>query len=211
MVNIIRHNGYGLAKKNLKYWIVFSFILSVICVFYSFAPSADHEDPWLLWARYTARLSFLMFLVSYIAGPLSVVSAQRFPIFLRHNRRNLGLSFAFLHIVHLAALVIYLVKIGERPHNSTLILGGGAYFAMLLMALTSNDNMVRKLGAKAWSRLHRFGAHYIALIFAVTYATGVVSSDGALINVIRLVLVLLLYVVIVLRIYVFTLERRAHV
>ena len=211
MVKITRRNGYSFAKENLKYWMVFSVILSVICVSYSFAPIVDHEDPWLLWARYTARLSFLMFLVSYIAGPLSAVSTQRFSMFLRHNRRNLGLSFAFLHTVHLAALVIYLVKIGERPHASTVILGGGAYVAMLLMALTSNDNMVRKLGAKAWSRLHRFGAHYIALIFAVTYATGVVSNDGALINVTRLFLVLLLCVVIVLRIYVFTMERRAHV
>ncbi len=211
MVNIVRRNGYGLAKEKLKHWMVFSVILSVICASYSFALTADHEDPWLLWARYTARLSFLMFLVSYIAGPLSAVSAQRFPIFLRHNRRNIGLSFAFLHIVHLAALVIYLVKIGERPQNSTLILGGGAYVAMLLMVLTSNDNMIRKLGAKSWSRLHRFGTHYIALIFAVTYATGVVSNDGALINVTRLFLVLLLCVVIVLRIYVFTMERRAHV
>ncbi len=211
MVNIIRRNGYGLAKENLKYWIVFSVILSAICASYSFAPIAGNKDPWFLWARYTARLSFLMFLASYIAGPLSALSTHRFPIFLRYNRRNLGLSFALLHIVHLAALVIYLAKIGERPLSSTVILGGGAYVAMFLMALTSNDNMVRKLGTKAWSRLHRFGTHYIALIFAVTYSTGVVSNDGSLINVTRLFLVLLLSVVIVLRIYVFTTERRAHV
>ena len=37
------------------------------------------------------------------------------------------------------------------------------------MALTSNDNAVKKLRLKRRKQIHWFGANYIAVIFALTY------------------------------------------
>jgi len=57
----------------------------------------------------------------------------------------------------------------ENPGIVTLIGGGLGYVAMYAMALTSNDNAVKKLGLKRWKQIHWFGANYIAVIFAFTY------------------------------------------
>ena len=51
-----------------------------------------------------------------------------------------------------------------------LFLGGGlAYLSMYIMAFTSNDYAVRKIGFKRWKLIHKLGANYIAFIFAFTY------------------------------------------
>ena len=37
------------------------------------------------------------------------------------------------------------------------------------VALTSNDNAVKKLGLKRWKKIHWFGASFVAVVFAFTY------------------------------------------
>ena len=89
--------------------------------------------------------------------------------FIRHQRRYIGLSFALAHTIHLVALTSFFIVMEENPSIVTLIGGGLGYVLVYAMALTSNDNAVKKLGLKRWKQIHWFGANYIAVIFAFTY------------------------------------------
>lgn len=126
-------------------------------------------DGFLHFTRYTARFAFLIFIVAFSAGAL----AQLFPSdrtrWLRRNRRYIGLSFALAHFIHLGALTGFFILIGETPDILTLIGGGGAYIFISLMALTSNDWSVKKLGPVVWRWLHLIGSYYIWAIFMNSY------------------------------------------
>ncbi len=119
--------------------------------------------------RYTARFAFLIFIVAFSAGAL----AQLFPSdrtrWLRRNRRYIGLSFALAHFIHLGALTGFFISIGETPDIVTIVGGGLAYIFISLMALTSNDWSVKKLGPVVWRRLHLVGSYYIWAIFMNSY------------------------------------------
>lgn len=125
-------------------------------------------DGWQMAARYTARVSFLLFIAVYLIAPAS----QLFPglAVLKRERRGLGLAFAGAHYIHLFALVTFLQVSGHPPALLTVTLGGLAYVLIGLMALTSNDAAARALGPQNWRRLHTFGLHYVWFIFAATYA-----------------------------------------
>ena len=135
------------------------------------------EDKSLLWARYTARISFFFFLISFIAGSIHYFFSNAFTRSIKSNRRYIGLSFALTHSVHLVALISFFVSINQNPDTDTLAGGGLAYLAMYIMALTSNDNAVRKIGFKRWKLIHKVGANYIAFIFAFTYLGRVTREE----------------------------------
>ncbi|MEP6010655.1 MAG: hypothetical protein ABJ237_05080, partial [Parasphingorhabdus sp.] len=85
------------------------------------------------------------------------------------RRRQWGLAFAWTHSVHLVALTYFLAIAGTPPDVVTILGGGLAYLLIYLMALTSNNWSMKKLGAK-WKYLHSFGIHYIWFIYLLTYA-----------------------------------------
>lgn len=126
-------------------------------------------------ARYTVRVSFPLFLLAYLAGPLVTLWRSNLTRWLQKNRRYLGLNFAIAHTIHLGALTAYFVFLGVSPDAATLIGGGLAYALMFAMAATSNDWSVRKLGTN-WRSLHSVGLHYLWLIFLITYLGRL--SDG---------------------------------
>lgn len=115
-------------------------------------------------ARYTARLSFALFLVVFLARPLSASAP-----WLIRERRGLGLAFAGAHFVHLAALVAAVMAFDGPPALLTVVFGGFGYVLLTAMVLTSNDAAVRTLGPRVWRRLHTFGLYYLWFIFTVTY------------------------------------------
>ena len=148
--------------------IGFGGVLGLLAGAAGFALGADQVGDWQLAARYTARISFLLFLCVYCMGPayrLTHAQALRGPL---RNRRDWGLCFAMAHGVHLAALVTFLAVSGKPASPVTLVLGGFGYAVLLALVLTSNDAAMKRLGAQ-WKRLHRFGIHYLWLIFTLTY------------------------------------------
>jgi len=54
--------------------------------------------------------------------------------------------------------------------------GGLAYVLMYLMAFTSTDNMIAKLGANRWKILHTIGIYYILIVFSVSYIPRAISD-----------------------------------
>lgn len=196
-MQIARDNGYGLDKPTLKLWLGGTLLASAALAGVLFAPEPVSIESWQLWARYTARLSFYLFLASYVAAPLYVLTQNAFTERLRRNRRNAGISFGVAHTIHLAALVGYLIVAGEMPDAATVIIGGGAYLAMFAMLATSNDAAIRRLGKTAWRRLHKFGAHYLAFVFAFTYTSSLAAEYSK-----PAYLIVLIWAAIVLRILV---------
>ena len=144
--------------------IVFNIVL---IVWLGFAENSN--ESLMLWARHTARISFAYFLLSFSASSLHYFFSNTLTKFIRHQRRYIGLSFALAHTIHLVALTSFFIVMEENPGIVTLIGGGLGYVLVYAMALTSNDNAVKKLGLKQWKRIHWFGVNYIAVIFALTY------------------------------------------
>ncbi len=132
----------------------------------SSAPS-DVEG-WRLAARWTARVSFLIFLPVYVASAWYRLAPGEVSRGLMRRRRAMGLAFATAHTIHLGALVTFLILAQEPPELQTIVVGGGAYLTMFAMAATSNDAAVRRLG-RNWKRLHAFGIHYLWFVFAFSY------------------------------------------
>ena len=133
----------------------------------------------LLAARWTARTALPMFLVAYLASSLVRLWPGGLTRALLRRRRQWGLGFAIAHAVHLAALAVNVLLFGPARPWQTLIGGGLAYLFVLLLAITSNDASVRRLGP-AWFWLHRIGIHYIWLIFFISYASRLAVPDKML-------------------------------
>lgn len=123
--------------------------------------------------RVTARLSLLLFLLSFVASALW----RRWPspataVLMRH-RRQVGLLFATSHACH--AMGIVCLSVWAEPNlwreltpDISRWIGGAGYVAIVLMASTSSDVAVRWLGRPVWARLHRVCAHVIWLVFVLS-------------------------------------------
>lgn len=124
-----------------------------------------------MWIRATARSSLLLFVAAFAASSLARLwpaPATRWTI---RNRRWLGLGFAFSHLLHLIGILwLFGVLADQPPPPVPTVIGGGiAYVFIALLAATSFNGAVRKLGARNWQRLHKTGVWYIWAIFLFSY------------------------------------------
>jgi sulfoxide reductase heme-binding subunit YedZ len=141
--------------------------------------------------------ALIMLLVTLSMTPLRYILKQPWPV---QWRRMFGLwSFAYasLHVLAYAGLDQWFDwhaishDIAKHPY---ILLGLGAYLAMLPLALTSTNSMMRRLG-KHWKSLHRFV--YAIGILAVSHYWFLVKKDVTMPAFFALTLVLLLCIRIV--------------
>ncbi|MDG1165885.1 MAG: hypothetical protein P8N61_11000, partial [Porticoccaceae bacterium] len=157
-------------RVSFSKWIGFITVLSATLLLWIVSmEGSDQTEKLLFWARYTARLSFLVFMLVFTASPLNYFIGNRGTQFIWQNRRNLGLSFAYAHGIHLVALSSYLWVTGEQKAPNSMIIGSLVYLMIFAMALTSTNNAVAKMGLVKWKRLHRIGVHSIAFVFILIY------------------------------------------
>jgi len=128
----------------------------------------DPVEQWRLAARWTARLGFPIFLLTYVASSLYRLWPHPGSRALLRRRRWWGLGFAASHTVHLAALVTFFRVSGEMPQIATVVGGGFAYLLLFAMAATSNQAAMAWLG-RNWKRLHTVGIHTIWGVYAFSY------------------------------------------
>lgn len=125
--------------------------------------------------RVTARVAVAFFVLAYIARPMVQVLGTG--QWLVRHRRYLGLAAALTHTVHFGFVVAH-DNVTDQPADLlTWILGGLAFVLFWMMAVTSNNTSVRRLGV-CWRRLHRFGMHYIWLVFLNTYLGAAFGAGG---------------------------------
>jgi DMSO/TMAO reductase YedYZ heme-binding membrane subunit len=143
--------------------------LSLLALTTGLAAGATQQESWHLAARWTARVGFPVFLLTYLASSLVRLSPAPWSRALARDRRWWGLGFAVSHTVHLVALIVATSLDPEPRTFASLIPGGTAYIFILTMALTSSNAAMRMMG-RNWKRLHTAGIHVIWLIFTLAYA-----------------------------------------
>ena len=122
--------------------------------------------------RATARTSVALFLGAFLASALRSRWPGPATTWLLQNRRYVGLGFAVSHLLHLLA-ILSLHDVAPEAFADvpwvTLMVGGGGFVVVGIMAATSSDAAVRWLGPSRWQNLHRFGLYYLWIVFTVTY------------------------------------------
>ncbi len=161
--------------KARRWPMALGLILSLAALALGLRSGGDAADAWLRAARWTARAGFPLFILTYAASSLGRLWHSPLTRALWRDRRWWGLGFAASHTVHLYALTTYNSTAGKELTAQTLIGGGGAYALLYLMALTSNDAAMRKLG-RNWKRLHTLGIHWLWFVFTFSYLGRVIQG-----------------------------------
>jgi DMSO/TMAO reductase YedYZ heme-binding membrane subunit len=128
--------------------------------------------------RATARTSLALFGVAFAASALRRLWRTPATAWLLRERRYLGLSFAFSHLLHALAIYALSLVLGDAFETNlvTIVFGGGAYVMIALMAATSSDRAVAKLGRRRWRLLHLVGGYWVWIIFANSYTARAVMA-----------------------------------
>jgi len=124
----------------------------------------------LLWTRYSAHLAFVFLLLAFSASTLKALVNNAQTRGLVRYRRQLGLGFATAHTFHLVALILFLSNLEGYTVDASVAVAGFGYVVTALLALTSNDYSVRRLGPDKWKRLHTVGISILMLYFFVAFS-----------------------------------------
>jgi DMSO/TMAO reductase YedYZ heme-binding membrane subunit len=123
--------------------------------------------------RATARTSVVLFSLAFAASALRRRWRNDATAWLLRNRRQIGVSFAVSHVVHL--LLIFALFgwtwagfVAGTP-LVTRVAGGIAYVFIALMTVTSFDRTAAWLGSRRWRQLHTAGAYSVWIIFAQNF------------------------------------------
>ncbi|MFJ4347554.1 hypothetical protein [Pseudomonas sp. NPDC089401] len=123
--------------------------------------------------RTTARTSFALFLLTFLASALAALVPSTFTHGLLRERRFLGLAFAFSHAVHAVLIILYVKLFPETFwHGRTAaanIPGSIGYLFIILLTITSFPAAVKLLGARVWKGLHSTGTWVIAGVFVLSF------------------------------------------
>lgn len=163
--------------KRVPWWLVYSIGLAPgVWIFYLGLNNRLGADPVKVLERELGEWALILLIAGLAVTPLR----QILGINLLRHRRAIGLL-AFYYVgFHLLTYVVLdqgldwnliWADIVKRPY---ITVGMGGLLLLLPLALTSSDMAIRRLGAKAWSRLHMLayvaaalGAlHYVLLVKA---------------------------------------------
>jgi methionine sulfoxide reductase heme-binding subunit len=149
-----------------------------------------------LTVRMTARFSLALFLAAFCASALQRLWPSPTSLFLVRNRRWFGLSFAFSHLLHAILLVMFLnadpATFWSMVKTTNLVLGGTGYLFITILAATSFDAAVRKLGPARWKQLHTLAVWVVWGNFMLSNAKRIPVSEFYLIPVALLLLAVVL-------------------
>ncbi|MFT5168880.1 MAG: sulfoxide reductase heme-binding subunit YedZ [Saprospiraceae bacterium] len=130
--------------------------------------------------RWSAKFSVTCFSIAFIASAFHRWQQNSFSFWVFMNRKYFGISFAILHLMHLAALGVlqyFFHPVFEKAATFSLIAGGMAYLFLVLMLLTSFERFSKLLSRKQWSLLHTIGGYWILAIFFSSYFKGVMRAE----------------------------------
>jgi hypothetical protein len=124
----------------------------------------------------TARWSFLLFWLAYLAGPLGIRFQPTFAGLARRGR-DLGLAFAAAHLVHVGLVVWLGMILGRVPLHGWLLwfFVAGIFFTYLLAVLSFGA--AERLGPALWQPLMFVAMNYILIAFARDFFVGALRSQ----------------------------------
>ena len=130
----------------------------------------------LLWTRYSAHLAFVFLLLAFSASTLKAVVNNSQTRGLVRYRRQLGLGFATAHTFHLVALILFLSNLEGYSVDASLAVAGFGYVVTALLAVTSNDYSIKRLGPAKWKQLHSVGISILMLYFFVAFSSRLLTN-----------------------------------
>ena len=135
-----------------------------------------------LLTRSTVRLAFPLFLLAYVASSARRLWPSDATRWLLRNRRYLGIAFGVAMALHLDAILLLSLLLGDafQADLVTLLFGGVAYVFIAAMTLTSFDRTAAWLGPERWKWLHTAGLHYVSIVFVVQWLGRSAVSPGYL-------------------------------
>lgn len=147
--------------------------LAILAVIFAFALGSAQGTEWRLAARWTARVSFLLFVVLFVCAAIAPVSEDhRTDGKLRTALR----AFAGSHLVHLVALSLYLLHGGST--GLVTIIGGSLGYGVILALLLATSVSTGDILGKRRRLLIGAGLWYLWLMFAATYAGRFARGEG---------------------------------
>ncbi|MGE8464638.1 putative sulfite oxidase subunit YedZ [compost metagenome] len=156
-------------------WKLFTALAGLTLAMTAVALAANPPGPDSLRAaiRATARSSFALFLITFLASSLVTFLPGSGSRRLVRERRYLGLAFAFSHTVHGLLLYRYAQQFpdlfwSDRTATSSLP-GTIGYLFLALLTLTSFKAPMRVLGANTWKALHCIGMWVLAGVFCLSF------------------------------------------
>ena len=119
--------------------------------------------------RTTARVSFVWFMLAFVASPLHWLRPTRASAWLFSRRRALGVIFGLSMSIHVGFILrLFALHAPERPPMVTdadFFIGIPGLVMVGLLTITSVDALKRRLGPIAWQRLHTTGIWVVWTIF----------------------------------------------
>lgn len=152
--------------------LVGAITLALLALFFgSLAFAGTGESGVRLLTRNTVRAAFPLFLLAYVASSARRLWPSDATRWLLRNRRYLGISFGIAMALHLDAILLLGLLLGDafETEITTLLFGGLAYVFIAAMTLTSFDRTAAWLGPRRWNTLHTVGIHYVGIVFLVQW------------------------------------------
>lgn len=121
--------------------------------------------------RATVRAAFPLFLLAYVASSAHRLWPSDATRWMLRNRRCLGISFGIAMALHLDAIWLLDLLLGDafQADLLTVLFGGLAYVFIAAMTFTSFDRTAAWLGPDRWKILHTVGLHYVSIVFVVQW------------------------------------------
>ncbi len=171
------NSSSGVWEWSLVRLIVFgaALLFAIFIFYYGFT-----EDGVRMVIRWSARISVVCFSMAFAASYFHKWQRGSFSFWVNMNRKYWGISFAILHLIHLAALAVlqyYFHPVFELAASTSLMAGGLAYLFLVLMLFTSFESFSKYLSQKQWKLLHTVGGYWIWFIFFNSYRKGVMRGD----------------------------------
>jgi DMSO/TMAO reductase YedYZ heme-binding membrane subunit len=129
--------------------------------------------------RWTARTSFVLFSLAYVARPLVQLWPSPLGKAILARRKWVGLGFAASHLAHLLGIIAIAwpdPAAFVRSQEPTTLVAVATFLALFAMAITSIETVKRRMSRRAWNGLHKTGMHLAWLSFATTYIGRAIAS-----------------------------------
>jgi DMSO/TMAO reductase YedYZ heme-binding membrane subunit len=119
--------------------------------------------------RTTARVSFVWFMLAFVAAPLQQLWSSRLSAWLVRRRRALGVTFGLSMAIHVSFILrLFALHTPERPPMVTdadFLIGIPGLLLVAALTVTSLGALRRRLRPTTWKRLHRTGIWVVWSIF----------------------------------------------
>jgi len=128
--------------------------------------------------RTTGTLALLFLILSLAVTPLRKALGQPWMVKLRRMLGLFGFVYAALHLLiytvldRSASLKAVIEDVGKRPF---ITVGMASFVLLVPLAVTSTQKMIKRLGGKRWTRLHRLA--YVAAAGGALHYYMLVKAD----------------------------------